>query len=97
MQPLTVTKREIARLGGPSVDTLSRASKRASLEAAGFPAPLPGLRPMRWPRAAVEAFLNGPAVAPAPAFQIEPDLDCEVEELTRRLAERGREIAAGEM
>jgi hypothetical protein len=42
-------------------------------------------------------LLNGPAAPPVPALPIEPDLDYELKELTRRLAERGREIAAGEM
>jgi len=94
MRSLTITKREIAQLGGPSVDALSRAAMRERLEEAGFPRPLPGFeRPLRWSRIAVEAFLNGSSTE----LDVEPgDLEAEVEELTRRLAERSRAVAARE-
>lgn len=90
MQPLTLTKHDIQALGGPSADRLSRAEQRAKLEAAGFPAPLPGMhRPLRWSRAAVTAWLNA-CVAPPP-----PALDTDGAQLAERLAARSRAIAAG--
>lgn len=90
MQSLTVTKREIEAMGGPSADALSRVTKRAELQAHGFPAPLGGMsKPMRWSRLAVEAWLNG-----AQDTRAEP-LDTEAALLAARLAARSRAIAAG--
>lgn len=92
MQSLTVTKREIAALGGPSADQLSRPHARARLQAHGFPAPLAGMaRPLRWSRIAVEAWLNGVRDA-RPADPI----DTESALLAARLAARSRAIAARE-
>lgn len=91
MTPLTVTKHEIQALGGPSADLLSRADRRAQLQAAGFPAPLPGMRrPLRWSRAAVTAWLSGAVAVPPP-----PPVDDD-ELLAARLAARSRALAAGE-
>jgi hypothetical protein len=88
MQPLTVTKREIEQLGGPSADMLSRPWQRARLETQGFPAPVPGLqRPLRWSRLAVERWLNQSQAPASPA-------DDSVL-LAERLAARSRALAAG--
>jgi hypothetical protein len=92
MQSLTVTKHEIAQLGGPSADQLSRQAARARLEAHGFPSPLGGIkRPLRWSRLAVEAWLNGVR----DAHPAEP-IDTEGALLAARLAARSRAIALRE-
>lgn len=77
-----------AVLTPPEVAALFRRSPawfrgaRASLEAAGFPPPLPATGGRRWSRAAVEAWLNGEHTNQPP---ITPAV----------LAERGRAVAAG--
>lgn len=61
-----LTVGEVARLLGRRPEWLSPA-RRAALEAAGFPRPLPGVSRPTYARAAVLAWLSGVAPAPSPA------------------------------
>lgn len=59
---------------------------REQLQAAGFPAPLPGLG--RWPAAAVEQWLSGTAPEPAPAEVQMNDRRLRLRERAKRVAKR---------